>query len=280
MRNILVGDVGGTGSQWKYRDPSGADHVFTLEGYNPLAYPQDRLLSILKDLRHGIGANSIDLYYYGAGILPKGDYQLMIHVIKEHLDVKTYAIESDLLAASRALCGTMPGVVCILGTGSNGCYYDGESMHKGHSLGFPLGDEGSGNDIGRRLVRAFYYDLMPKALHDYFSRYLPNDRYVFLQKLTASSSRNQFLADITKLVTEFRNTLFVKDVVKSAFREFIRCHLHPFKRTYKINCVGSIAFYFCREFEECLKEDGRQIGLVLRSPLEALFEFHVKQKKL
>lgn len=54
-----------------------------------------------------------------------------------------------MLGAARAVCGHKEGLACILGTGMNSCLFDGNHMTKNvPSLGFILGDEGSGAVMG------------------------------------------------------------------------------------------------------------------------------------
>ena len=270
---ILIGDVGATGSDWIYSG-AGEQRSFSLTGYNPVSQAIERLRSLLHALKNQIGNQPVELYYYGAGV-GIGPYEDTLNLeFCSTLNIHSIHFASDLLGAARALCGNAPGVVCILGTGSNACKYDGVKLLSGHSLGFPLGDEGSGMDIGRRLIRSFYYGLLPGDLFDYFLQYLPRDRLDFLNLFKTMVAPNQFLASYTEQLLPVKDQSFIQKLIEEAFTDFIKFHLHDIERTSKINAVGSIAFYFCGEFEKCLIKHDLKLGQILRKPIEALALYH------
>ncbi|MBK8504097.1 MAG: hypothetical protein IPL46_18950 [Saprospiraceae bacterium] len=271
---ILIGDVGATGSDWIFFE-GGRKKQFSLTGYNPVSQANERLSSLLQTLKTHVGNQSIDLYYYGAGVGIGQREDTLEDEFRKLLVINSIQFASDLLGAARALCTNTPGVVCILGTGSNACRYDGVKMLSGHSLGFPLGDEGSGMDIGRRLVRSFYYGLLPKDLFDHFSGYFPKDRLEFLKLFKSKAAPNQFLAGYTELVLPVKNQSFIQNLLEEAFTDFIKFHLHDVERTSKINAVGSIAYYFCGEFEKCLNKHDLKLGQILRKPIDALAAYHL-----
>ncbi len=273
MTARLIGDVGATGSDWILVHEATVKS-FTLGGYNPVSQSGERIESLLSGLGNEVGNTPVHIHYYGAGVGIGAHLEMMEKRFKETLSVQTIEFASDLLGAARALCGTEAGVVCILGTGSNACYYDGDRLQSGHSLGYPIGDEGSGMDIGRRLIRAYYYELLPVHLKQYFSTFLPEDRLDFLREFKDQSAPNQFLAQFTEYIYSVKDQMFIQKMLSEAFTDFINFHLHHIKRKSKINLVGSIAFYFCGEFEKCLSKHDLQLGKVLRKPIEALAAYH------
>ena len=273
MTARLIGDVGATGSDW-ILVLDATMKTFTLGGYNPLSQSVERMDSLLNGLRNEVGRTPVNIHFYGAGVGIGSHLEMMEKRFKESLSVRTIEFASDLLGAAWVLCGTEVGVVCILGIGSNVCYYDGHRLQSGHSLGYLIGDEGSGMDIGRRLIRAYYYELLPARLKQYFSTFLPKDRLDFLRKFKDQTAPNQFLAQFTEYVLSVKDQLFIQEMLSEAFTDFIIFHLYHIKRKSKINVVGSIAFYFCGEFEKCLSKHDLQLGKVLRKPIDALAAFH------
>ncbi|MCB0666374.1 MAG: hypothetical protein KDC80_11150 [Saprospiraceae bacterium] len=273
MNATLIGDVGATGSDW-ILIRQGEKEVFSCGGFNPVSQSFQRLDNLLEDLVRHIGSLSVDVYYYGAGIGIGSDLESMQARFAEVLNIGEMEFASDLLGAARALCGDDPGVVCILGTGSNACYYNGSVLTGGHSLGYPLGDEGSGMDIGRRLVKDFYYGLMPSALYTHLNQFLPSNRLDFLQHYKSQLAPNQYLASLTRHLLGFENQTYVQKIVSDAFTDFIKYHLYDVERTEKINAVGSIAFYFCGDFEKCLRVHDLEMGKILQKPIEALAFYH------
>lgn len=276
MNAILIGDVGATGSDWVF-SVAGEVKRFSLGGYNPVSQGQERLISILTDLRAQIGAVRVDVFYYGAGVGIQGHMATMRDQFERHLHLGQLVMESDLLGAARALCGREEGVVCILGTGSNACYYDGVSLSPGHSLGYPLGDEGSGMDIGRRIVRSFYYGLFPNDLKEHFQQFLPDNRLDFLDILQKERAPNRYLANLVVGLLDVKNEPFIQQLILNSFADFAENHLHHFKRNAKINAVGSIAFYFCGEFGKCLDMYELSLGKIIRKPVDNLIVFHSSQ---
>lgn len=274
MKAQLIGDIGATGSDWILTIDAG-QRAFSLGGYNPVSQAEERLDSLLKGLLREVGSAEVDVFYYGAGVGINTQLQTMQSRFRQFLQVRRLEFASDLLGAARALCGREEGVVAILGTGSNACYYDGDVLQSGHSLGYPLGDEGSGMDIGRRLVRCFYYELLPSGLKEHFSSVLPADRLDFLRIFKEQPAPNQFLASLTEPLLKVKDQPFIQKMLDEAFTDFIRFHLHYFQRKSKINAVGSIAFYFCGEFEKCLERHDLRLGRILRKPIEALAAFHL-----
>jgi hypothetical protein len=271
---LLIGDVGATGSDWIFAG-DGQHKKFSLSGYNPVSQANERLTSLLQSLKIHVGNQPIDLFYYGAGVgIGRQEVSLDLE-FRQSLTINSTHFASDLLGAARALCGNTPGVVCILGTGSNACRYDGVKMLSGHSLGYPLGDEGSGMDLGRRLIRSFYYGLLPKDLFDYFLEYLPRERLEFLTLFKSKIAPNQFLASYTERLLPVKNQAFIQKLVGEAFTDFINFHLYDIERTSKINAVGSIAFYFCGEFEKCLNKQDLKLGQILQKPIDALAAYHL-----
>ncbi|MCB0685889.1 MAG: hypothetical protein KDC53_05175 [Saprospiraceae bacterium] len=273
MKATLVGDVGATGSDWILLD--GESQVsFSLPGFNPVSQAPERLDELLLGLAEKVGDRQVDIFYYGAGIGITDDTESMYDHFRQNLNVQHLEFASDLLGAARSLCRDQPGIICILGTGSNACYYDGTKLTNGHSLGYPLGDEGSGMDIGRRLVKAFYYNLLPQELKGHFSAILPAHRMDFLKNFKGQKAPNQYLAGLTRHLLGIENHHFIRNILEESFSDFIECHLHDVERNSKINAVGSIAFYFCGEFEKCLQKHQLTLGNVLQKPIDALAHFH------
>jgi hypothetical protein len=150
-----------------------------------------------------------------------------------------------MLAACRALSTGSPGIICILGTGSNSCVFDGNRIiQQIPSLGFPLGDEGSGADIGRACVRGFYYGLMPVEIRETFARVLPHDRAHFLSEYTMHPAKNAYLAGLVPLLKDHVDTPFVGTILHECFCTFTRLHVTPYGVSYPVHFVGSIAAVF------------------------------------
>ena len=278
MEKILVGDVGATSADWVLI-AGGEPTYFQTVGFNPTAQRNQRLQQMIGEVARHLVPNQVTcIYYYGAGC---GDAPVEQLIKKSFATLITYRemiVESDLLAAARALCKHDEGIVAILGTGSNICHYDGQYIDvQGATLGFPLGDEGSGSDIGARLVRAFYYNHLPEEVDALLATFLPRDRFDFLQSFKASGAPNQLLASYIGRLGEGKDHPFVRQIVRQAFTNFVEQHVCNFRPSSDINFAGSVAFYFCDELKTVLSKSSYRLGKVTRKPIEDLASYHLDE---
>ena len=120
-------------------------------------------------------------------------------ILATHFPESTIEVQSDLVGAARALCGNAPGIACILGTGSNSCYYDGKQIFSNISpLGFILGDEGSGAVLGKRLVGDCLKNQLPKDICDAFLQTFKLTPAQIIEKVYRQPQANRFLASLDK----------------------------------------------------------------------------------
>ncbi len=277
--SMLVGDIGATGSTWGLIRDADPVRYFDAPGYNPVSHGEPQLVSVVDAIEEEVGELRLStIWYYGAGagnsVMTRGIEKTFL----SRLQASSVHIGSDLLAAGRALCQSSPGTVAILGTGSNVGEYDGlQIVSQASSLGYPLGDEGSGTDLGKRLARGFYYGLLPPEIKVSAAERLPSDRFEFLNELRSTATPNRFLAQLSRVLALHRDHPWVKQQVREAFTDFASIHLRNQKKHEKIHFVGSIAFYFCDEIRLVLEEFQLQLGEVVREPIELLVSFHQNQ---
>lgn len=163
-----------------------------------------------------------------------------------------------------------PCFVCILGTGSNAAYFDGVHLHPIiPSLGYLLGDEGSGVYIGKKLVRDFYYKKLPPDLFAFFQQYLPSDPQIILDRVYKQPMANRFIASFTAHLTPFVDIPYVQNLLEESFSEFIHCFLltHPKIKKLPVHFSGSISFYFKPILEKVMLQNGLILGKVVKQPL-------------
>jgi len=273
---VLIGDVGATSSDWALLTPAGIRY-FQATGYNPVTQSREQLDMLLTEVVQVVPpGQALELRYYGAGAGSALLKEQIGDSFKRVYDMRDMEISSDLLAAARATCQDGPGVVCILGTGSNAGIYDGvRIVEQTPTLGYPLGDEGSGTDIGKRLVKSFYYGLLPADLHSVMMDVLPEDRYDFLKELSKSQHPNRFLAQFTRIAGKYKSHPYVRGLLARSFQDFITIHLGKQKKYQKINFVGSVAYYFCAELSASLAKEELTMGMVIQKPIEGLAEYHL-----
>jgi N-acetylglucosamine kinase-like BadF-type ATPase len=273
---LVIGDIGSTKGAWTGVTDNRQLRLLT-EGYNPHAHPDAVLSAILNRLVETYGEMD-ELIYYGTGISDDVVAAEIAEQISRSAQITNVAVYSDLLGAARACLGNQAGVVAILGTGSNACRYDGtEVTALTPSLGYPLGDEGSGWRMGSTLIREFYYGRMPHELQPEFKQLLPDTRRELLGYLKGSPQPNRYLASFATFAGVHKEHPWISDTIRDCLDAFIVSHLQPLTSDEPVYFAGSIAGTFIDILEELLNEYGLSIGGVVSDPLKVLVKYHTNQ---
>ena len=277
---ILIADCGSTKIDWVVLNGKKVEtQVFTC-GMNAMLMTEEEMADKIEaELMPNIKDYAIDeVYYYGAGCL--GDVcENVKRAIYKHIPAKTIQVSSDLLAAARALCGDKPGIACILGTGANSCYYDGNDIADNVSpLGYILGDEGSGAVLGKLLVGDVLKNQLPKHLCDKFLAQFELDRLTIIKRVYKEPAGNRFLASLSPFLIQNIEEPSIHALVLNAFKAFFVRNIQNYKnyQNYPVNFVGSVALYYRSVLEEAANELGIKIGNIIKSPMEGLIEYHSK----
>ena len=186
-------------------------------------------------------------------------------------------MHTDLLAAARALCGHQPGIACILGTGSNSCYYDGEKIVDNVSpLGYILGDEGSGAVLGKLLVGDVLKKQLPEELCEKFLKQYELDRLIIIQKVYKQPGANRFLASVTPFLIQNIEEPAIHRLVLNSFKSFFVRNIANYDnyKNLPVNFIGSIAHYYQDVLREAAVAVDCHIGTIIKSPMEGLIAFH------
>ena len=278
---VLLADSGSTKTDWAIINPTDKKavpfRVFT-QGINPFHQSEEAIRSVLKDelLSHmgRMGEKVGRIRYYGSGVTPEKE-PFMCRVLAETFPEAT-SIEAhgDLLGAARALCGNNEGLACILGTGSNSCFYDGSQIVKNTPpLGYVLGDEGSGAVIGRRLLNALYKGLLGEDVKVLFESWAGVNMAEAVNHVYRQPLPNRWLASLTVFVADNIKCPGMEQLVVDNFRDFIRLNVNPYDRhDLPLNAVGSIAYFFRAQLDQAGRAEGYRLGLVMKSPMEGLIQ--------
>jgi N-acetylglucosamine kinase-like BadF-type ATPase len=223
-----------------------------------------------------VDANAIcEVFFYGAGCI-YDKAEVMRRAVAHVLPAAAIEVNTDLLGAARALCGREAGIACILGTGSNSCFYDGRQIVRNVSpLGFILGDEGSGADLGKHLVGNLMKDMMPSGLKEKFlSQYgltLPE----IIDRVYRQPCPNRFLASFAPFLLQNAGEPSVRRLVLDCFKSFFARNVSKYDfRLHKVHFAGSIAFHFKNILKEAAYRTGFRVGLVVASPVDRLIAYH------
>jgi N-acetylglucosamine kinase-like BadF-type ATPase len=274
VKPILVGDIGSTKSTWWY----GTDHPveLQLQGYNPFSHPESRRDDLFRQLHQSTAGISFDsVWYYGAGIVDEHISGEVRSVLGRFYPNANVHVHSDLIGACFAACGTSVGTVAILGTGSHAAIWDGHAIiRQANSLGYILGDEGGGCDIGKSLIQAYFYNEMPEPIHSVMKDKISGTRSEFLREFLANEAPNQFLADFAKVAVINADHPWIAHLISSRFDLFIKRHLIPLKPEGDVHVVGSIGSIFTSLISRLLNENGLSAGSFIKDPARRLFERH------
>ena len=277
---ILIADCGSTKIDWcLIENGKVAKQVFT-SGINALLMSEEQIRQTIADeLVPEIKEYEIDsVYYYGAGCLFDDICANVRRAIAANIpSAKTIEVDTDLLAAARALCGKNPGIACIMGTGSNSCYYDGVKIVDNVSpLGYILGDEGSGAVLGKLLVGDVLKNQLPAALCEKFLKKYDLDRQKIIEGVYKKPAANRFLASLSPFLIENIEEPAVHRLVLNAFKAFFVRNIENYEgyKTMPVSFVGSVAYYYRDVLEEAASSLGIKIGTVIKSPMEGLIKYH------
>lgn len=283
----LIADSGSTKTAWCLIDARGEQHEYRTQGINPYQQTEDEIRAVVEEelltqLSAGdvsaltSGSEDLQIYFYGAGCTPEASPRVERALQMAIKSATAIEVRSDMLGAARALCGNSPGIVAILGTGSNSCYYDGNGIVSNVSpLGYVLGDEGSGAYIGKRLIGDVLKGQLPADLCEAFLRESGESAASIIQKTYKGSNPRRFLAGFAPFCLQHREHPSMHAFLLDCFAQFFRRNLSSYP-SLPVNLVGSVAFYFQQEITEAAAANGYGIGLVMKEPIQALTKYHVQ----
>lgn len=276
----LIADCGSTKIDWcLIENGKVRKQVFTM-GMNAIMLTEEEMAQrIASELMPELGsADGIDeVYFYGAGCISPEVCANVANAIRHSIPAPVIEVHTDLLAAARALCGHKPGIACIMGTGSNSCYYDGKDICDNVSpLGYILGDEGSGAVLGKILVGDVLKNQLPAHLCEKFLKQFELDRLTIIRRVYKEPQGNRFLASVTPFLIQNIDEPHVHALVLNSFKSFFVRNIQQYKDYEKlsVNFIGSIAYYYKDVLTEAAKACGCTVGTIIKSPMQGLIEFH------
>ena len=278
----LLVDSGSTKADWISIDEEGKI-LFTTQtlGLNPEVLVKEEIISRLND-RFDLSLNRENvshLFFYGAGCGTDRMKNFLHGVFQEYFPNAAIVVHEDTYAAVYA---TTPknekAIVCILGTGSNCSYFDGNVLHqKVQSLGYIAMDDCSGNQFGRQLIRDYYFGKMPAALAKKFEKAYDLDADIIKHNLYKEPNPNAYMATFAKFLIQNKDEEYCQKLVRKDMQVFIDNYITQYEncKEVPVHFIGSIAFYLKEELKEVLEFNGLTIGNVLRRPIDGLIQFHL-----
>lgn len=278
---MLIADSGSTKTDWVLLDEKKKQVRFKTIGYNPYFVNTEHIYSSLsEELATQLDPLAIrHVHFYGAGCSTPENVEIVKKALARCFINANVCVGHDMLAAARALLGDQRGFAAILGTGSNTCLYDGLNVELNiDSLGYLLGDEGSGSYIGKKLVKDFMRGYLPPELDIKFrEKYGLSDADIF-NTLYNKPMPNRFLAGFCLFADENKAHPHISNIVEESFTDFFKNLVshYPDYQDYPFNCIGSVGYAFGDTLKKVCGEFGMACGRILHSPIDDLVKYHVE----
>jgi N-acetylglucosamine kinase-like BadF-type ATPase len=277
---ILIADSGSTKTEWREVAETGNGKSYISSGINPFFINREDITTMLeKEIPELSSAGVSKLFFYCTGVSNASKVEIVKGALASFFDIEELCIGSDLLGAARSLCMDQPGIACIIGTGSNSCYYDGRAIVSNVSpLGYILGDEGGGAVIGRKLVSGILKKQFPDEVIETFFRTYKYTPAQILERVYNMPFPNRFLGQFSRFIADNIQIPELQEIITSSFEEFIVRNVlsYPEARDYPVHFTGSIAYYFRPFLEKLLIEYRLRPGIFSLSPIDNLVKYHIQ----
>lgn len=274
----LIADSGSTKCEWCLLANGKKKKIIT-QGISPYFLTPDQIIELLqKELLKKIKDIVVDeVYYYGTGLGNPANVTLIKKLMKKLFPTAKVEANIDLLAAARAVCGNEKAVACILGTGSNSCFYNGKKIVKNSpGLGYVLGDEGSGAYLGKKVVQHFLYNTFDEDLMLRFTNQFNTGANEILEHVYKMPQPNRYLASFAIFLADNRGHYMVENIIEDGLNDFFFTHLYKYRESwlYPISFVGSVAYGFKDVLKDLCHTYELELGKVLKQPMDGLVEYH------
>lgn len=276
---ILIADSGATKTHWVLLDNGMVLLEVYSKGFNPYYYTSDDFTqSLLDEFTSQISFQDISaIYFYAAGCSSKANVNIIQSTLSKIFVKASIYAHHDLYGAAIALLANDEGIACILGTGSNSCLWDGQSIvHNVPSLGYLLGDEGGGTYTGKMLVREVLLGIAPNDISELFYESIGLKFSSVLDRIYKEPNPNQFLSQQTKFLREYIDKPYCRGIIAKSFNDFVNVQLikYPGVKSLAASFTGSVAANFKEILKEVLDEHGIKMGKIIKEPMEGLISYH------
>ncbi len=280
----LIAESGSTKCDWMLVDQQGNYmDLYKTIGFNPFFHSKEFICEEInneKGLIH-IAPKVKQLYFYGAGCSSnhyKSIVQSALHVIFPNAQIE---VDHDMISAAYSTYDGVPCISCIIGTGSNSCFFDGENVTEVvPALAYILGDEGSGSYFGKRLLTDFLYKKLPSEIHYDLEKEFNLSKASIFERVYEKPHANVYLAGFTRFIGQYKEHPYIKAILIQGMRDFLINHVccYPNYLNTPVHFVGSVAFHFEEELRIAAKEFNIKIGRIIKQPIKNLVDYHVKYK--
>jgi len=282
---ILIADSGSTKADW-IAGLNGSIHgTYHTKGFNPFFHDREFVLHELFNSQEltNIRNNISRVYFFGAGCSSPERNKIIAVALAEFFTRASIIVDHDMLGTALAVCEGKPGIACILGTGSNICYFDGKNISESrHGLGYVIGDEGSGSYYGKKLLAWYLYRILPDDIHQEFKRIYNLDKETIIRNIYLEPNPNVYLASFASFLSDHATHPFIEKLVYDGMNDFFSTNVLSYSESRKVpvHFVGSISWFFRDILHQVATQHGVIVGNIVRKPVTGLADYFLKGGKM
>jgi glucosamine kinase len=283
---ILVADSGSSKTDWVLASDKQKPVKFSTVGLNPYFLTEKEIVKIIQE-QAPVMVNHFplieEIYFFGAGCSNPDKREIVSNAISQLFPRAFISVDSDLLGSAYATCGQHKGLVCVLGTGSNISFFNGEDVDAGkHGLGYILGDEGSGTWFGKALITHYLYGTMPAGVADKFNSTFGITKDKVIENVYLKRGGNSYLASFARFLSDIKDTEYGRTTLRDGLLAFIETNIksYPDYQQYTCHFVGSIAYFFSEELKVLCSANEVSVGKIIRQPIDELLNFIVTRNQI
>ncbi len=278
MPVTLIADSGATKAEWVLMNKGKNKTLFT-QGISPYFLTTAQITELVQtELAEKLkGIVVEEVFFYGTGCSNPDNAKSVKQALGQVFPSAKIDVQTDIMAAARAVCNREKGIACILGTGSNSCYYNGKKITKNSpGIGYILGDEGSGAYLGKYVVQHYFYNTYDEDLMARFDARFVATKVEILNNVYKKPLANRYLAQFALFLAENRGHYIIENIITDGLNDFFRQHLNKYTETRKtpVHFVGSVAYGFKDVLQELCTSYGFTLGTVLKAPMSGLVNYH------
>lgn len=279
---ILIGTSGSTKCDWQLLKEGETFKAFSSHGINPFVYNEEDIYHFIWDVEelkpHWLEVEQV--FLYSAGCATK-ELRYVVKRALERIFLKAHNfVNHDIVGAALATYEGRPAITCILGTGSNACFFDGDIVRQEvPALDYILGDEGSGSYYGKKLLNMYLYRLLPENIHRRFEEAHSLSTLEILDNVYRKPFANVYLASFMKFIQAHQDEGFFKDMILEGMTEFMRIYITRYSnyQDLETHFIGSIAYFFQDPLRSAATALGIKVGKIIKEPIEGLVQYHLKK---
>jgi N-acetylglucosamine kinase-like BadF-type ATPase len=278
MAVTLIADSGATKAEWTLTGNGRKKTIFT-QGISPYFLDTAQVVQLVdQELKQKIKNVDVEqVFYYGTGCSNPENARSIKKALQKVFPGAKIEVNTDLMAAARAVCGDNKGIASILGTGSNSCYYNGKHIMKNSpGLGYVLGDEGSGAYLGKKVIQYYLYNTFDDDLRALFDAKFVTTQVEILDNVYKKPLPNRYLAGFTMFLAENRGHYMIENIIEDGLNDFFFQHLCKYNEVWKypVNFVGSVADGFKDVIQQLCHSYEFELGNILKNPMQGLVKYH------